>query len=80
MIPESVYSKYSQAMFDIAQSDNSLDTVLADMKTVRTVMRENENLRKFLGNPLGTAKDKKETLEKNFSYFVSCIVCRFFYV
>ena len=44
MIPESVYSKYSQAMFDIAQSDNSLDTVLADMKTVRTVMRENENL------------------------------------
>ena len=49
MIPESVYSKYSQAMFDIAQSDNSLDTVLADMKTVRTVMRENENLRKFLG-------------------------------
>ena len=43
MIPESVYSKYSQAMFDIAQSDNSLDTVLADMKTVRTVMRENKN-------------------------------------
>ena len=29
-------------MFDIAQSDNSLDTVLADMKTVRTVMREND--------------------------------------
>ncbi len=58
MIPESVYSKYSQAMFDIAQSDNSLDTVLADMKTVRTVMRENENLKKFLGNPLVTAKAK----------------------
>ena len=70
MIPESVYSKYSQAMFDIAQSDNSLDTVLADMKTVRTVMRENENLRKFLGNPLVTAKAKKETLEKIFASWI----------
>ena len=69
MIPESVYSKYSQAMFDIAQSDNSLDTVLADMKTVRTVMRENENLRKFL-----------ETLEKIFASSVSSIVCQFLYV
>lgn len=80
MIPESVYSKYSQAMFDIAQSDNSLDTVLADMKTVCTVMRENENLRKFLGNPLVTAKAKKETLEKIFASSVSSIVCRFLYV
>ena len=80
MIPESVYSKYSQALFDIAQSDNSLDTVLADMKTVRTVMRENENLRKFLGNPLVTAKAKKETLEKIFASSVSSIVCRFLYV
>lgn len=80
MIPESVYSKYSQAMFDIAQSDNSLDTVLADMKTVRTVMRENENLRKFLGNPLVTVKAKKETLEKIFASSVSTIVCRFLYV
>ena len=64
MIPESVYSKYSQAMFDIAQSDNSLDTVLADMKTVRTVMRENENLRKFLGNPLVTAKEETALVKK----------------
>ena len=54
MIPESVYSKYSQAMFDIAQSDNSLDTVLADMKTVRTVMREKETLEKIFASSVSS--------------------------
>ena len=50
MIPESVYRKYSQAMFDIAGKTNSLETMVKDMKTVREVLRENEDLRKFLSS------------------------------
>ena len=56
MIPESVYRKYSQAMFDIAQESQLLDTMIADMKVVRDVLKDNEELRKFLGNPLITAE------------------------
>ena len=80
MIPESVYRKYSQAMFDIAGKTNSLETMVKDMKTVREVLRENEDLRKFLGNPLITAGVKKETLEQIFSGAVAPVVCQFLYV
>ena len=80
MIPESVYRKYSQAMFDIAQESQLLDTMIADMKVVRAVLKDNEELRKFLGNPLITAKAKKETLKAIFDTSVSALVCQFLYV
>ena len=69
MIPESVYRKYSQAMFDIAGKTNSLETMVKDMKTVREVLRENEDLRKFLGNPLITASELKRAFAGCFYHF-----------
>ena len=52
MIPEVVYSKYSQAMFDIAKEQGKLDIFGTELKAVRDAMQENPDLQKFICHPL----------------------------
>lgn len=40
MIPETIYSKYSQAMFDIAREQQQLDAFGTELKGVRDVFQE----------------------------------------
>ena len=80
MIPEVVYSKYSQAMFDIATEQQKLDEYGRELKSVRDTLRENPELRKFLAHPLVPQAAKKDTIRQVFSFFLSPIVCQFLYV
>lgn len=59
MIPETIYSKYSQAMFDIAREQQQLDAFGTELKGVRDVFQENGDLWKFINHPLVPPQSKK---------------------
>lgn len=80
MIPEIVYSKYSQAMFDIAKEQDKLEEYGRDLRSIRDTLQLNPDLRKFLEHPLVPPKSKKETLKQIFSDDVSPMVLRLLYV
>ncbi|MCH4166690.1 MAG: ATP synthase F1 subunit delta [Megasphaera sp.] len=80
MIPEIVYSKYSQAMFDIASEQNKLEEFGNELKAVRDILQGNPDSWKFLNHPLIPPKAKKEILKEIFSDSVSPLVLRFLYV
>lgn len=80
MIPEAVYSKYSQAMFDIAQAQGKLEAYGTELKGVRDVMQENPDLQKFICHPLVQPEAKKHTLERIFAGDLSPLTLHFLYV
>ena len=80
MIPEIVYSKYSQAMFDIAKEQGKLDIFGTELKAVRDAMQENPDLQKFICHPLIQPGVKKDTLQKIFAGDVEPLVLQFLYV
>lgn len=80
MIPETIYSKYSQAMFDIASEQHKLEEFGTDLKGVRDTFQENPDLWKFLNHPLVPPKAKKDTIKKIFTGSVSPLVLQFIYV
>lgn len=80
MIPEIVYSKYSQAMFDIASEQHKLEEFGNELKTVRDILQGNPELWKFLNHPLVPPQAKKETLKEIIADTVSPLVLRFLYV
>ena len=80
MIPEVVYSKYSQAMFDIAKEQGKLDIFGTELKAVRDAMQENPDLQKFICHPLIQPGVKKDTLQKIFAGDVEPLVLQFLYV
>ena len=80
MIPETIYSKYSQAMFDIAREQQQLDAFGTELKGVRDVFQENGDLWKFINHPLVPPQSKKDTLSEIFKDSVSPLVMQFMYV
>lgn len=80
MISEAVYEKYSQAMFDIAAEQHQLEAIGNDLRQIRDVWQENEDLRKFICHPLLTPQIKKDTLKSIFAAEVAPIVMQFLYV
>lgn len=80
MIPEAVYSKYSQAMFDIAKEQHKMDEYGTELKAVRDTMQLNPELKKFIHHPLVPPQSKKETLYAIFADDVSPVVLQFLYV
>ena len=80
MIPEIVYSKYSQAMFDIAKEQSKLEEYGTQLRAIRDTLQLNPDLRKFLEHPLVPPKSKKDTIQQIFSDEVSPMVLQFLYV
>lgn len=80
MIPETIYSKYSQAMFDIASEQKKLTEFGTELKGVRDAFQENPDLWKFLNHPLVPPQSKKDTLKQIFGDSVSPLVMQFMYV
>ena len=80
MIPEAVYSKYSQAMFDIAKEQKMLGPYEKELKAVRDVMQENPDLQKFICHPLVQPAAKKNTLKQIFADELSPLTLHFLYV
>lgn len=80
MIPETIYSKYSQAMFDIASEQGKLAEFGTELKNVRDTLQENSEFWKFLNHPLVPPQSKKQTIKEVFADDVSPLVLQFMYV
>lgn len=80
MVPEVIYSKYSQAMFDIAKEQNKLDEFGTQLKAVRDTFIDNPELKKFMGSPLIPAVSKKNALKQIFASDVAPLVLQFLFV
>lgn len=80
MIPETIYSKYSQAMFDIASEQKKLEEFGTELKKVRDTFQENPDFWKFLNHPLVPPQSKKQTVKEVFADDVSPLVLQFIYV
>lgn len=80
MVPEVIYSKYSQAMFDIAQEQHKLEEFGTQLKGVRDTFAQNPDLKKFMGSPLIPASSKKDALKQIFADDVAPLVLQFLFV
>lgn len=80
MVPEVIYSKYSQAMFDIAKEQHKLDDFGKQLKDVRDTFVQNPELKKFMGSPLIQAASKKAALKEIFAGSVEPLVLQFLFV
>lgn len=80
MIPEIVYSKYSQAMFDIAKEQDKINEFGQKLRSIRDTLQMNPDLLKFVEHPLITPEAKKDTLKQIFADDVSPLIMQFLYV
>jgi F-type H+-transporting ATPase subunit delta len=57
-----VGGRYAQALFDLANDQNEVPAVEADLKSLKAALRESRELRTLLGSPAFTAEDKAKGL------------------
>jgi F-type H+-transporting ATPase subunit delta len=57
-----VGARYAQALFELAEDASALAQVEADLKTLKLMRDESEDLRKLLASPAFTAEDKSKGL------------------
>lgn len=50
--------RYAQALFDLAKESKSTDKIAADLATVREMIEESDDFRRFLRNPSFTSEDQ----------------------
>ena len=80
MISEIVYSKYSQAMFDIAIDLDQLEPIGRELCFIRDTLQLNQALRQFLVHPRVPQRSKKHVIHEIFSDDLSPMVLQFLYV
>ncbi len=66
MIDRSVAHRYAHALFGAAQKANALDSVLADMECLETLLAKDPRLVRFLESPRELDENKRALLEKLF--------------
>jgi len=74
MISEIVYSKYSQAMFNIASEQHKIEQYDNELKTIRDTLQMNPSLQKFLVHPRVPERVKKHIIFEIFADDVSPLV------
>jgi F-type H+-transporting ATPase subunit delta len=57
-----VGSRYAQALFDLAVETNGFDAVDADMRSLKAMLAESEDLRRMIASPAFGAEDKARAL------------------
>lgn len=62
--PDNVATSYANALVELAQDKNVLDEVHSDVDTLTGILKENDEVREFLFNPMITEDKKKDVLEK----------------
>lgn len=77
---EVIAGKYSQAIFDIACDQNTLEEMEQELQTVQDVFKESDDLQKVIEHPLLPADAKKNILKDLFATKVSPMVLQFLFV
>ena len=73
-----VASRYAKSLIDLAEEQNSLDAVKADMESFVNVVRQNSQLQAVLKNPIIGIDKKKSILNQLFGANSSKVVMAFF--
>lgn len=61
---DAVGGAYANALVEIAQENNSLDDVHADVDALQSLFSENEQIKDFLFNPVMTPEKKRDVVKK----------------
>jgi F-type H+-transporting ATPase subunit delta len=77
MIEEEVAKKYAGALFDLANEEEDLETILDEFSEVATLVQENDELNQMLGHPGLDYHQKKEILGELFSDKLSTTLFNF---
>ncbi|MBM7557011.1 ATP synthase F1 subunit delta [Halanaerobacter jeridensis] len=67
MIEEEIAEKYADALFELAQEEDELETIVDEFDEVAALVEENEELNQVLEHPGLDYKQKKKILEEVFS-------------
>jgi len=59
-----ILERYAQALLSVAQDNNILDQVGQDVNSILSILRESQDLREFLANPIFKADAKKAVLNR----------------
>jgi F-type H+-transporting ATPase subunit delta len=66
-----VSQTYGNALFELAKEENSMDTMLEEVKAVRQIYEENAELVQLLNHPKITREEKKTVIENIFKGRIS---------
>jgi F-type H+-transporting ATPase subunit delta len=58
-----VGQRYAQALFELALDGDAVDPVLADLKGLKGLLAESQDLRRLIDSPAFTSEDKRKGLE-----------------
>lgn len=61
---DAVGGAYANALVEIAQENNSLDEVHADVDAIQTLLKENEQVKTFLFNPVMNEQKKRDVVKR----------------
>jgi F-type H+-transporting ATPase subunit delta len=64
LITTEITEPYAQALMSLAKAQDLTDRFGEDVATILTVLRESEDLRQFLANPIAKAEAKKAVLQQ----------------
>ncbi|MFN7312238.1 MAG: ATP synthase F1 subunit delta [Bacteroidota bacterium] len=73
-----VASRYAKSLLDLAKEQNIVDAVVADIRTLAAVLKENRNLESVLKSPIITGERKLTVLTKIFEGSFQKITIVFF--
>ncbi len=57
-----IANRYATALYELADEANSLDAIAEELTGLRTLMSENDSLRKLVRSPLIASKDKQSAM------------------
>ena len=77
---EVIAEKYSQAMFDIACDQNTLEEMEKELQAVQDILQNSKELQDVLAHPLLPGDAKKNILKEIFATKVSPMVLHFLFV
>ncbi len=61
-----VSKTYGDALFEVALEDGTMDTLTEEVKALTQVMKENEDLSRFIGHPKVSKNEKVQMIENVF--------------
>ncbi len=75
-----IAKKYSNALLQTAKSGNKCENVYNDLLFISETINTNKNLSEFIFNPIVKPEDKKDVVNKVFSFHIDKITLNFLYM
>jgi len=58
-----IAARYADAFFDLAETQNAIETCESDLNNLKTVLHDHEELRSFIKSPVYNAEDQQKVVE-----------------